>query len=301
MRSSVGVALAGGLLLAGSAGASDITFYENDGFNGRRFTATSSVSDFAGFGFNDRASSVTIRSGSWQVCTDAFFRGRCVTLDRGEYPSLGAMGLNDRISSAREVGWSGGGGGGGRAGVTLYDYIDFGGRSFAVDREISNLDGVFNDRAQSLIVHAGTWELCADAGYGGGCQSYGPGRYASLGALSARLSSLRPAGGGGGGGNWGGGGSRAVLYQGTNLSGRSFVIENYMPNLDGTGFNDRGSSLRIERGYWMFCSDANFQGECRTFGPGDYPTLSPGLNNRISSGRRISSEYPYNRNPNWDN
>ncbi|MBL0291856.1 MAG: beta/gamma crystallin family protein [Betaproteobacteria bacterium] len=200
MRSSVGVALAGGLLLAGSAGASDITFYENDGFNGRRFTATSSVSDFAGFGFNDRASSVTIRSGSWQICTDAFFRGRCVTLESGEYPSLGAMGLNDRISSAREVGWSGGGGGGGRAGVTLYDYIDFGGRSFAVDREISNLDGVFNDRAQSLIVHSGTWELCADAGYGGGCQSYGPGRYASLGALSARLSSLRPAGGGGGNG-----------------------------------------------------------------------------------------------------
>ncbi|MBK7791498.1 MAG: beta/gamma crystallin family protein [Betaproteobacteria bacterium] len=99
--------------------------------------------------------------------------------------------------------------------------------------------------------------------------------------------------------HWGGGGSRAVLYQGTNLSGRSFVIENYMPNLDGTGFNDRGSSLRIERGYWMFCSDANFEGECRTFGPGDYPTLSHGLNNRISSGRRISSEYPYNRSPNW--
>ena len=31
--------------------------------------------------------------------------------------------------------------------------------------------------------------------------------------------------------------------------------------------------MRVERGYWMFCSDANSCGECRTFGPGDYPSL----------------------------
>jgi hypothetical protein len=303
MKSNWSMAALCGLLAAGSALASDITFYEHDNFNGRRFTATASVSDFANMGFNDRASSVSIGGGSWQLCTDAFFRGRCVTLGRGDYPSLAVMGLNDRVSSAREVGWSGGGGDG-QARVTLYDYINFGGREFAVDREISNLDGMFNDRAQSMIVHSGTWELCADANFGGGCQNYSPGRYASLGALSSRLSSLRPSSGGAGGGSWGGGGgwgggSRAVLYEGANLSGRSFVVENYMPNLDGSGFNDRASSLRIERGYWMFCSDANFQGECRTFGPGDYPALPYGLNNRISSGRRISNDYPYNRNPDW--
>ena len=50
----------------------------------------------------------------------------------------------------------------------------------------------------------------------------------------------------------------------------------------------------------MFCSDANFQGECRTFGPGDYPTLPYELNNRISSGRRITADYPYRQNPSWD-
>ena len=50
----------------------------------------------------------------------------------------------------------------------------------------------------------------------------------------------------------------------------------------------------------MFCSDSGFQGTCRTFGPGDYPTLPPGLNNSISSGRRISEDYPYNANPSWN-
>ena len=42
--------------------------------------------------------------------------------------------------------------------------------------------------------------------------------------------------------------SRAVLYEGPNLSGRSFVVENFVPNLDGTGFNDHSLSLRIEPG-----------------------------------------------------
>ena len=70
-------------------------------------------------------------------------------------------------------------------------------------------------------------------------------------------------------------------------------------NLAVSGFNDRASSLRIEGGYWMFCSDANFTGECLTFGPGDYATLPWGFNNRISSGRRIRDYYPYNQSPNW--
>jgi hypothetical protein len=51
---------------------------------------------------------------------------------------------------------------------------------------------------------------------------------------------------------------------------------NIVPDLNTTGFNDRASSLRIESGYWMFCTDANFHGECRTFGPGEYPELPGG-------------------------
>ena len=42
--------------------------------------------------------------GTWQICDDAYFRGHCVTLQPGEYRSLGSMGLNDSVSSAREIG-----------------------------------------------------------------------------------------------------------------------------------------------------------------------------------------------------
>ena len=71
-----------------------------------------------------------------------------------------------------------------------------------------------------------------------------------------------------------------------------------MPNLARSGFNDRASSLRVESGYWIFCSAAEFRGDCRTYGPGEYATL-PGLNNVISSGRRISNDYPYGDRPDW--
>ena len=201
------------LALSGAAGA-QLTLFEHDNFQGQRFDVRGAVENLGNTGFNDKASSIRIREGTWQVCDDAYFRGHCVTLQRGEYPSLGQFNMNDKVSSARELG-----------------------------------------------------------GYGAAPQQ---------------------------GGNWGGG-ARAVLYSQPGFGGRSFVIDsNVVSNMADTGFNDRASSMRIERGYWMFCTDANFMGDCRTFGPGDYPTLS-WLSNRISSGRRISNDYPYNAPPQWRN
>ena len=95
------------VLLAGMAvalpAAAQVTFYENDGFHGRSFTTQKSVGNFENFGFNDRASSVVVSRDRWEVCEDARFEGRCIVLRPGNYPSLGAMGLNDRISSVRNV------------------------------------------------------------------------------------------------------------------------------------------------------------------------------------------------------
>ena len=98
---------------------------------------------------------------------------------------------------------------------------------------------------------------------------------------------------------WAGASASATLYSGQNLTGRAFALGSQgSGNLDRT-FNDRAASLRVERGYWIFCSDANFQGECRTFGPGEYRNLPPELDNRISSGRRIANDYPYTDQPRW--
>jgi hypothetical protein len=91
-----------GMVIATQATAR-VTFYEHDGFQGRSFTAERQIGNFERYGFNDRASSVVVLRGQWEVCDDAQFGGRCVVLRPGKYPSLAAMSLNDRVSSMRSV------------------------------------------------------------------------------------------------------------------------------------------------------------------------------------------------------
>jgi len=104
MNNPLRIALAVGALALSAQAMAQITFYEDDGWRGRTFSTDAPVDNFQRMGFNDRASSVVIDRGSWEVCTDAGFRGRCMVLRQGSYPSLNAMGLNDRISSVRPVG-----------------------------------------------------------------------------------------------------------------------------------------------------------------------------------------------------
>ncbi len=151
------------------------------------------------------------------------------------------------------------------------------GRSLNVNGPIANLDGSgFNDRAQSAIVHSGMWQFCADADYQGSCEGLGPGQWPNLGGVTGRVSSLRPVPGGGdvsapgpgGGGGWGGR-TRVVLYENANFQGRSFTVnEDSIFNLGTTGFNDRASSMRIERGYWMFCTRRQLHGRLPNFRAG---------------------------------
>jgi uncharacterized protein YcfJ len=91
------------VLLLSAQALSQVTFYEGAGFRGRAFTADTNVQDFTRSGFNDRASSVVVDNGRWEVCEHASFRGRCVVLQQGAYDSLERMGINDRISSVRRV------------------------------------------------------------------------------------------------------------------------------------------------------------------------------------------------------
>ena len=96
--------LIGGLALSAQAvQAAQITFYEGEGFRGRAFTTKHSVGDFRSDGFNDRASSVVVDSGSWVVCDDVGYRGHCVVLRPGAYDSLRRLGVDNRVSSVQQA------------------------------------------------------------------------------------------------------------------------------------------------------------------------------------------------------
>jgi uncharacterized protein YcfJ len=84
--------------------AAQIVFYENEGFQGRTFTAERNINNFERSGFNDRASSVVVLGNRWEVCEHAQFGGQCIILRPGRYPNLSSMGMNDRVSSVRPVG-----------------------------------------------------------------------------------------------------------------------------------------------------------------------------------------------------
>ncbi len=192
------------LALAGVAfvtqAAAQVTFYEHEGFQGRSFTTQKQINNFSRYGFNDRASSVAVVGDRWEVCQDVRFKGQCVVLRPGRYPSLAAMGLNDRVSSVRAVSRNA------RiddrryapapiaAQIVFYEHEGFQGRSFTTEKEVGDFSRYgFNDRASSVAVLSDRWEVCQDARFMGQCVVLRPGRYPSLAAmgLNDRVSSVR--------------------------------------------------------------------------------------------------------------
>ncbi len=201
LRTALAIA---GVAIATQA-AAQVTFYQGQEYAGRSFTTDERVRDFARYGFNDRASSVEVLGGRWEVCEDVRFAGRCVVLRPGRYPSLAAMGLNNRVSSVRTVSRDARiderryapappAGDNAVAQVTFYQAQGFAGPSFTTVKQVNNFDRFgFNDRASSVEVLAGRWEVCEDARFAGRCVVLRPGRYPSLAAmgLNDRVSSVR--------------------------------------------------------------------------------------------------------------
>lgn len=220
LKRSLTIALLAGVSwMSQAAQAGELSLFSRPDFHGRDVTVQGPVRDLAAIGFDNRASSLMVRSGRWEACTRPDFGGRCVVLDRGEYPDLNR--LDDRISSIREVGWGqqregwrdrrDERGEGERryderadnryeqryeeqgAAVELYRHAEFSGdRRDTSERLIRDFNAIgFNDRTQSIAIRFGQWEFCEHADFRGQCQVFGPGRYPHLGALSSRLSSMR--------------------------------------------------------------------------------------------------------------
>lgn len=90
------------LLVATNAQAQSITLYNGGQFSGGSRTLTDSVLNLSILSFNNKASSVRVASGRWELCVDPGFGGRCVIVT-ADIPGLGALNFNDRISSVRLI------------------------------------------------------------------------------------------------------------------------------------------------------------------------------------------------------
>ncbi len=82
-----------------------IVLYADGGFRGDRLEFDAASPDLSLFRFNDRASSLEVQNGSWEICKDSHYRGCILLFDggRGEMSDLSRIGWNDRVSSLRPV------------------------------------------------------------------------------------------------------------------------------------------------------------------------------------------------------
>jgi uncharacterized protein YcfJ len=103
MRTATRTFFAAAAMLTATTATAQITLYASENFHGPTFTATGPVGNLDGTGFNDRASSVVVERGRWEVCEHAGYAGRCITLAPGNYPSLAPMGMSNAVSSIRPV------------------------------------------------------------------------------------------------------------------------------------------------------------------------------------------------------
>jgi len=88
--------------------------------------------------------------------------------------------------------------------------------------------------------------------------------------------------------------AQITFYEGEGFRGHVFTTGKSVSDFARTGFNDRASSVIVERGRWEACEDARFGGRCVVLKRGSYETLGGmGLDNRISSVRPVNANAQY--------
>ncbi|MEM5515526.1 beta/gamma crystallin-related protein [Henriciella sp. AS95] len=194
--------------------------YSNSNFTGRSLRVTGPIPRLADYRFNDKASSIRVTGGAWEVCVDANYRGRCEVVEFHE-GRLNEVRLNNKITSIRPVNYGYrsrndrydrhdrygrdndynrgnryGYGARYNAPLVLYQDPNFRGNALPINGAVPSLGQLrFNDKTSSIAIQSGAWEVCTDGNFRGRCEIV-TGSMNELGyvRLNDKISSIRPAG-----------------------------------------------------------------------------------------------------------
>lgn len=254
-----------------------ITLYEHADFNGRKVILTESNMDLTQIGFNDKASSLKVASGTWIVYQHINYEGRSYQVSAGSYnygDICGSIG-NDVISSVKLISNE----------ICLYEHSGFGGTAMPLTESVPNLVTLgFNDKASSVRVAQGTWTLYEHVNYQGRSMLVTPGSYdiqkirEGLGndvASSVKQMSCE-----------------IILYEHSDFKGMALPLTQSTPNLVDLGFNDKASSIIVVSGTWSVFEHVDYKGKCFTLNkPGtyNYKHLCDGIGNDVISSVRCDS------------
>jgi hypothetical protein len=141
-----------------------VTVFADPNYRGASASFRTDTPDLRPYALSDKISSIEIPAGEvWEVCQDINYANRCQTFSNS-VPNLRSIGWNDRISSLRMVR---GGFRGDRStssqSLVFYDRPGYRGASTVLTSGSSNLGSIGN-RAESVEVRSGTWELCDRTG-----------------------------------------------------------------------------------------------------------------------------------------
>jgi hypothetical protein len=104
--SKVGAGVVAALLVvaapAAQAARAGIVLYQEDNYGGDSRALSDDQPNLGWIHFDDRVSSIEVRRGVWELCSDDHYRGRCITVDH-DIARLSRIGMDDRISSVRRV------------------------------------------------------------------------------------------------------------------------------------------------------------------------------------------------------
>lgn len=217
---ALGIATAAALA-AGAANAGEIRIWKQPNYSGDVLTLRDDRPTLSRDGFKNQVSSIVIHSGRWELCSQPDFKGDCVVMGPGEYPKLDQQ-LTNRLESIREVtpryadndryrgrdrddrppppryredryAYSYDSGYLDSGAIELFAGIDFRGRSRHFDGDAPTLYG-FDQRASSMVINEGRWQLCTEPGFEGYCRVFERGRYPHLGRLNNQIGSVRRVG-----------------------------------------------------------------------------------------------------------
>ncbi|MEZ5985739.1 MAG: beta/gamma crystallin-related protein [Hyphomonas sp.] len=243
--------------------------------------------------FNDRARSIAVLSGQWEVCQHSDFTGRCVFL-RYDVPDLAWFGLSGEVSSVRPV----------------YEYTDAEHGLMFVRDENGYIRYVDNERygydtysygygasTAIQVYHYGYSPEYRRYGYydprlgydpyGFGWNAYSTPYYSSS-YYHRERPPLR--------GHYGARDAAVTLYVDSYDRGASLGLNRGITDLSRYRFNDNISSIQIRSGRWEVCEHANYQGRCQIIDASVDQLNGLRLNDNISSIRPVGGT----GNERWD-
>ncbi|MBG9390555.1 beta/gamma crystallin family protein [Caenimonas aquaedulcis] len=103
MKMITKTAFAACALVLGSQAMAQVVLYEGEGFRGRSVVVDKDMRNLDRRGLGNKASSIVVERGRWEVCPQPRFEGRCAVLRKGNYPTLRGTGLDENISSIRKA------------------------------------------------------------------------------------------------------------------------------------------------------------------------------------------------------